>query len=154
MFFTWKFSDAFFSQDSQRNKIDRQSSTLGDRSANSGQTQHYVHAHVLRFWWDMAQVSRYGFILSSKSVNRTPEVLCIQHYNNMWHKTHCKGPVIIYDWGGSGVKWVFTGNIFVAHSARGGNVSRPTRHRAIIFRRPLLHMKTMVFYNRKNVHMM
>ena len=49
----------------------------------------------------------------------------------MYHRD--RGLVIIYDQGGSGVKRLFTENIFAAHSAREEENSRPTGHRVKIF---------------------
>ncbi len=44
-----------------------------------------------------------------------------------------------YLWpGGPEGKWYFTGRFFKAHLACGQNISRPTRHRTIIFRHPVL----------------
>ena len=63
-----------------------------------------------------------------------------------------KGPVIIYDRGGSRVKWLLTENIFAAHSAHGEKNTRPTLHRTENFQRPLLEVKTNMFYNRNNVY--
>ncbi len=56
-----------------------------------------------------------------------------------------KGPVIIYERGGG--KQHFPGKNSAAHSARERRISRPTRHCAIIFRRPLLKstVKTPIF---------
>ncbi len=49
-----------------------------------------------------------------------------------------KGPVIIYDRGEGGGNSHFTRKLFKAHLACRQNISRPTRHRLIVFRCPLL----------------